>query len=799
MGNETGERDKKMGKRSLKASTDGQLKAKRAFDRTCWTQEQLAFEVGLNTRQSVWKFLTGRPVERHIFIDLCFQLDLEWEEIADFPMAPGRSTQPSSTIAPNQETSLTKVPSTLENWLQQLRDALHPHITQQCGILQSSLELGRPISLEKLYTPIRVLPHLQQQRWLDITDLQPHPSQPIRTTLAQANAGALDAVEILSQTPKALLFGKPGAGKTTFLKYLALQCIAGHYQPECVPVFITLRYGKSFGIESSQEENGKIHNRLLQEVHAVCGIASLSAAQIQGLLHQGSFLLLLDGWDEVSPSQLNTINQDIQSFTQRYPNNPCVITSRLTSHQPYLNGFLNLEVDDFNHSQVETFVKLWFMANLPQPNAAQQKTKDFLEALDLEENQPLKELVATPILLSLLCSVFLARSDFPKQRAKLYQAGLDILLKQWDQSRGIQRTQTYQQLSIADKLILLGTIAENTFKQNKYFFEKAELFDIISNYLKNDSDRISYPINQEALFQECEAILQSIQLQHGLIIERAKDIYSFSHLTFQEYLTARKILHKANSEGLTKIAEDLAIHSLNPQWHEVLQLTANMMVNSDVLLRAMHQTIERHLQQETVCAQYMESLNQKVQAIAHNYQPSAVRAFYLTLFGDRDLRLATALDPQIAQTLVPDLALDLALARTFEIGVTLVSDPSLDTLINLVFSLELDQKFDLTPNFQVAFTRLKQELPEPDGSFEPIQKWCDRSGKQWLETFQTLLIQYRQIGQRRSLSKIYQKFLYQYYQLNLLLVDCWKESQTTDDFYETLANNLLKNYEYTHC
>lgn len=780
-----------MGKRSLKASPDGQVQAKRAFDRTCWTQEQLAFEVGLNTRQSVWKFLTGRPIERHIFIDLCFQLDLEWEEIADFPAPPNRGNKTATNGESSSQGSST--PSTLTDWLHQLRNHLHPQITQQCGILQSSLELGRPIPLEKLYTPIRVLPHLQHQRWLDITDLQPHSPDPVRATLAQSNAESLDAIEMLSQTPKALLLGKPGAGKTTFLKYLALQCIAGTYQPKCVPVFITLRYDKSFDADSGQANNGTSRNRLLQEIHDVCSAASLSTAQIQGLLQQGSFLMLLDGLDEVAPSEINAVNQDIQSFTQRYPNNPCVITCRLTSNQPYLNGFLNLEVDDFSHSQVETFVTQWFTANLPQADAAQQKTKNFLEALDSEENQPLKELVATPILLSLLCSVFLARSNFPKQRAKLYQAGLDILLKRWDQSRGIQREQTYyQQLSIADKFILLGSIAEKTFKQNKYFFEKAELLDIIAAYLETDRDRTRCPIDQEALFQDCEAILQSIQLQHGLIIERAKDIYSFSHLTFQEYLTARKILHKASPDGLPKIVEELATHTTESQWHEVLRLTANMMSVSDSLLLAMHHTIGQTLQQEVTCAQYIEALNNKENDIEHRYQPSAVRAFYLTLFGDRDLRLATALDPKIAQTLDPDLALDLALARTFELGGNLLNEPSVDTMINLIFALELDQKFDLTPDFQDAFSLLKQELPEPDGTLEPIQEWCNCSGRQWLETFQQLLVEHRQIGKMRSLSKAAQDFLYQYYQLNLFLIDCWQESQTTDELHQTLGENILK-------
>ena len=43
-----------MVKRSLRASQAGIEQAKRAFAFKGWTQENLAAEVGLKTRQSVW-------------------------------------------------------------------------------------------------------------------------------------------------------------------------------------------------------------------------------------------------------------------------------------------------------------------------------------------------------------------------------------------------------------------------------------------------------------------------------------------------------------------------------------------------------------------------------------------------------------------------------------------------------------------------------------------------------------------------------------------------------------------------
>ena len=80
-----------MAKRSLKVSDHGIARAKQAFERKGWTQEYLAAEVGLSTRQSVWKFFTGKPIDRHIFIEICFILDLDWQEISGLSETPDLS------------------------------------------------------------------------------------------------------------------------------------------------------------------------------------------------------------------------------------------------------------------------------------------------------------------------------------------------------------------------------------------------------------------------------------------------------------------------------------------------------------------------------------------------------------------------------------------------------------------------------------------------------------------------------------------------------------------------------------
>jgi predicted NACHT family NTPase len=104
----------------------------------------------------------------------------------------------------------------------------------------------------------------------------------------------------------------------------------------------------------------------------------------------------------------------------------------------------------------------------------------------------------------------------------LYEKGSNLLLKQWDRFREIPRD--YQQLSVSDKQKLLSYLAFCKFEQadNFILFEQDEIQGYIADHLRVEAE-------------ESEAILRAIEAHHGLLIERAQGIWSFLHLTFQEY------------------------------------------------------------------------------------------------------------------------------------------------------------------------------------------------------------------------------------------------------------------------
>ena len=135
-----------MAKRSLRASPAGIQRAKRAFALKGWTQENLAAEVNLKTRQPVWRFFTGQPVDRQVFMELCQVLDLDWREIAADPPAD----------FPEPGEMLDSQPLTVDEQVAEVRSQHYDSIKHQCGVLQL-LDIRYPVNIDDIYVDVNIL------------------------------------------------------------------------------------------------------------------------------------------------------------------------------------------------------------------------------------------------------------------------------------------------------------------------------------------------------------------------------------------------------------------------------------------------------------------------------------------------------------------------------------------------------------------------------------------------------------------------------------------------------------------
>lgn len=759
---------------SLKASIEGLKKANLAFKTKGKSQEYLAGSVAC-TRQVISKFLQGRAIATQLFQAICAELGLNWEEIADLEAEPQQPVQDAE----------------IDALVQEVRSKVSASIQKRCGTMRV-LDMTQPITVDSIYTSVNILEKISRNQRRSIEELLDlcESGDFDLFNLSKVQQDPIPALEAVKRHDKLMILGKPGAGKTTFLKWLALQCEEGGVQVERVPFFITL---KEFAEMKGEPDLLDFVAHQLTECGVDCG-----TEVGERILKAGRSIVLLDGLDEVRAQDHDRVINTIRHTAENFDKNQFVLTCRIAAKEYVFEQFTEVEVADFDDRQIADFVDKWFQAKDPF------KAKEFPQKL--KANAGLKELATNPLLLTLLCLVFEEGGRFPANRAELYKEGLDVLLKKWDSKRNINREEVYKQLSLQRKEDLLSQVAYMTFANNDYFFKQAFVEVQIREYIRNLPNVSNDP---ESLQLDTEAVLNSITAHHGLLIERARHIYSFSHLTFQEFFTARWFKEKADGD-----LDNFLGHITEPRWREVFLLTVEMLQNADRLLQGMKKKIDDLLFQDQELQRFLVFGEKESSSAKKHYKPAAIRAYYLYRALYRPLDCARdivhALAPALANDcdLVCDLVRTLDLANTLafalvhDLDLALARDHALDLVRALTHahSYALARDFDLVSVLDIesidlnrSLQQLRDQLPNfyPDNRNDFVY-WWQLNGLVWSEQLRAIKIEHRIIDHEWQFSSDQMKLLQQYYEANKLLIDCLNsDCYASREVREEIESTLL--------
>ncbi|HEY9824979.1 MAG TPA: NACHT domain-containing NTPase [Stenomitos sp.] len=763
-----------MVKRSLQASLAGIQQAKRAFALKGWTQENLAGEVNLKTRQPIWRFFTGQPVDRQIFMEICSILDLDWRDIAANP--PAEFPEPGAI---NETVPATITDTEIDNLVQQVRSQYRSTIQNQCGILQL-LDISRPVSIDDIYVDVNILEEIGSQQWFEIDNLQNLNS----TEFDRVGLGALDQLQIpgmqaVETYSKLRVLGKPGVGKTTFLKHLAIQCNRGEFAAQQVPIFITLR---DFAEESRESNRFSLLN-YIRQAWLIAGVANSSV--LKTLLQKGHILLLLDGMDEVLNQDSIQVLREVRKFSEKYHNNQFIVSCRTAAQKLQLPGFTDVEIAPFTQAQITTFAQKWFVTLTKQnPQNGQTQSRQFMQKLDLPENWQFRQLVVTPLFLHLACWMFQGQENFPAKRSEFYKQGLDLLLGKWDEAKGIDRDDVYRDFRLPQKLRLLSQLAAVTFEQGQYFFEQRLVEQYLEEYLRNLPGTMLEP---EELQLDSEAMLKAIEAQHGILIERARGIFSFSYLAFQEYFTARKIVASHNLRALEQALEGLVSHITDPHWREVFLLTVAMLRSADSLLQLMKQEIDALVGQDQYLQEFLMWASQKSQTIPSQPKIATTRAFYLALAQPSPVAAHFALASTLDQGIMLDTALEtLLLELTTDHSQDFAYVDACSKALNNILMMVLDA------GFYKSLQQLKDQLPAASRSRERLQTWWQHNYPAWVEQVRATIAHYRDIHHLWQFTPEQQQVLQRYYEANQLLIDCLNSNcEVTSAIRQDIEATLL--------
>lgn len=462
----------------------------------------------------------------------------------------------------------------------------------------------RPLQIDAFYTDVHVLDELSAFRHFDLTTKSGSPND-IERVASQRKRSI--AEELINNHKRLYILGKPGAGKTTLLKRLALQACKGII--EKTPIYVSLK---------EWSDSGEDLDDFISGLFDVCGFPNAKKF-IHEVLALGSALVLFDGLDEVNqegPSRNKMINA-LEKLSNKYGNSTFCITCRIAANDYNFASFQYVEIADFNSDQKKQFIERWYCDS-------SDKKERFLAEWEKEESSGFRELAATPLLLTLICLAFDDTLSFPRRRVELYQEAVDALLKKWDSSRGVYRSELYRRLSLDRKKQLLARLASFNFEAGEYLLEKNRLISSIDSYLD------SLPRDEDGGKTDAEDVLNAIEAQHGLLVERAHKIYSFSHLTLQEYFTSRYLVENQASGCLQRLITNAHEHT---RWREVFLMTASMLDDASWFLKT---AIEYAYTQLTgkprllAIINYMVDQRQLVSStlLSSNDQSSTLRTFH---------------------------------------------------------------------------------------------------------------------------------------------------------------------------
>ena len=724
------------------------------------TAEKALVRLGLGTktnfanakhlsRTTVTKFFKRKPIQLDSLQRICEELTLPWREIIDLSENAELETN-------KEEHSSSSIQSSISN-----TDALVQEVRSRCcdAILDSYSKIRLPddtrIDVDLLYVDVYVLEKLSSKRYASISGLLEGVEQREdyeRLALGQRQK-RLPGQEIVQQFARLMVLGKPGSGKTTFLRHLAVDCSKDKFFCDRIPVLIELR--------AIQEGNSF---NLLNQIHREFGLAERE--QTQQILNQGKAFILLDGLDEV-PSHLRQFVRDqIYEFAKEYRKNRFVLTCRTQTTEYIADHFQPIEVADFDAEQVKIFARKWFTATPETSGEAEGWTSRFVGKL--EENKQIRELAVTPILLTLTCLLFTAEQDLPTKQSELYEKGSNLLLKQWDRFREIPRD--YQQLSVSDKQKLLSYLAFRKFEQpdNFILFEQDEIQGYIAEHLEIEPE-------------ESEAVLKAFEAHHGLLIEIANGIWSFSHLTFQEYFTAGKIVTGCNPYAADDpILQGLVSHLTEKRWREVLLLSVEMIKPADIRLQLMKQYTASLITNKEF-QEFLGWVNEKsiqVETEGVTLPLTVIRAFYFDLVLPHARGINRNRKRYIYHSIELDRHLNLALHYTLPldrgINCPLAFTSNCTRAIDGEYALDIALNITVDPKLKEELQQLKAQLPDPNGDKEKFTQWWLANGQGWTKQLREVIVNYRNLRYDWQFSEDEEKLklLQQYFEANKLLMEC---------------------------
>jgi formylglycine-generating enzyme required for sulfatase activity len=413
----------------------------------------------------------------------------------------------------------------------------------------------------------------------------------------------LGALEANIDNRRLVLLGDPGSGKSTFQNHLAL-CLAAHSlepqagwldhisgwpegEEDALPIVVIMRdFARWLPEKVTRAEPRHLWDFIVSRLEAQN--LDFAADPLHQALEVGHAVVLLDGLDEISTRAGRSFVRDaVTAFAGRYPQTRMVVTCRTLSYQDpawQLAGIAAFELAPFDEEKIDHFIGAWYEELARLGVVKTEEATSLARRLQEAVRRPdLWRLAPNPLLLTVMALVHTHKGRLPDARALLYEDTMDILLWRWEQIKaGGDEAAPHLRRLLLDAgrtdVDLKRVLWELAFQAHgeaegdeavRLSAHDEALADIGELQLQ----KALAGLHPEESRDWAQQVIQAMKLRAGLLLERAPEIFTFPHRTFQEYLAGA---HLSSQADFAKQSACLAAEGA--VWREVVLLAVGRLV-----------------------------------------------------------------------------------------------------------------------------------------------------------------------------------------------------------------------------
>jgi len=306
-----------------------------------------------------------------------------------------------------------------------------------------------------------------------------------------------------------LITDTAGMGKSTLMKKIFIDSIDKNLG---IPIIIELR---------RLNKDKKLVDEILEQLNSLN--KEFNSKFLLELLTEGGFIIILDGYDEISLNDRDIVTNDIQSFISKASENRYFITSRPEKALSSFGNFQEFYIEPLNKKDAFELLRKY---------DNQGSTSSLLiKKLQEKDMNNIEEFLTNPLLVSLLFTAFEHKQAIPFKKYLFYRQVYDANFESHDLTKGDSYTHNkYSKLEIDDFHRVLRHLGYNCLKIQKIEFNKDEILKLIS-----ESKTFCAGLN----FKESD-FLQDI-IRTVPIFAQDGNYYRWAHKSLQEYFSAQFI------------------------------------------------------------------------------------------------------------------------------------------------------------------------------------------------------------------------------------------------------------------